>query len=67
VEQRIRAGVFEQGTVDLLTSAGIGERLRREGLVHHGIELRSQRHRHRIDMHELTGGRAITVYASTRS
>ena len=41
----------------------MGERLRREGLVHHGIELRFNRQRHRIDMHELTGGRAITVYA----
>ena len=38
VEQRIRAGVLEQGTVDLLRDAGVGERLQREGLVHHGIE-----------------------------
>ena len=62
VEARIRAGVLEQGTVDLLTSAGVGERLHREGLVHHGIELRFNRRGHRIDMYELTGGRAITVY-----
>jgi p-hydroxybenzoate 3-monooxygenase len=40
VEQRIRAGVLEQGTVDLLVESGVGERLRREGLVHAGIELR---------------------------
>lgn len=63
VEERIRAGVLEQGTVDLLTQCGVGERLRREGLVHHGIELRFNRRGHRIDMYELTGGRAITVYA----
>ena len=40
VEQRVRAGVLEQGTVDLLREAGLGERLRREGLRHDGIELR---------------------------
>jgi p-hydroxybenzoate 3-monooxygenase len=62
-ETRIRAGVLEQGTVDLLNQAGAGERLRREGLVHHGIELRFNRRRHRIDLHQLTQGRAITVYA----
>jgi p-hydroxybenzoate 3-monooxygenase len=63
VEERIRAGVLEQGTVDLLNESGVGERMRREGLVHHGIELRFNRRSHRIDMHALTGGRAITVYA----
>ena len=63
VEERIRAGVLEQGTVDLLNSSGVGDRMRREGLIHHGIELRFNRQGHRIDMHELTGGRAITVYA----
>jgi p-hydroxybenzoate 3-monooxygenase len=62
VEERVRAGVLEQGTVELLNEAGVGERLRREGLVHHGIELGFNRRRHRIDMHQLTG-RAITVYA----
>ena len=62
VEARIRAGVLEQGTVDLLNESGVGERMRREGLVHHGIELRFNGRGHRIDMHELTGGRAITVY-----
>ena len=40
VEQRVRAGVLEQGTVDLLRETGLGERLDREGLVHHGVELR---------------------------
>lgn len=63
VEERVRAGVLEQGTVDLLIGAGVGERLRREGLVHRGIELRFRRRGHRIDLHELTGGRAITVYS----
>ena len=49
VEARIRAGVLEQGTVDLLNAAGVGERMRREGLVHHGIELQFAGERHRID------------------
>lgn len=62
IEQRIRAGVLEQGTVDLLNAAGAGDRMRREGLVHHGIELRFNGQRHRIDLHELSGGRSITVY-----
>ena len=62
VEQRIRAGVLEQGTVDLLIEAGVGERLRREGLVHHGIELRFGGAGHRIDLTALSGGRSITVY-----
>ena len=62
VEQRVRAGVLEQGTVDLLVASGVGDRLRREGLVHHGIELRFGGRGHRIDMTALTGGRAITVY-----
>src|ERR1700756_2730076 len=63
IEERIRAGVLEQGTVDLLIESGVGERLKREGLVHHGIELRFNRRGHRIDMFELTGGKAITIYA----
>ena len=62
VEHRVRAGVLEQGSVDLLNEAGVGERMRREGLVHHGIELRFGGQGHRIDMTELTGGRSITVY-----
>ena len=63
VEQTIRAGVLEQGTVDLLTSVGVGERMQREGAVHHGIELRFDRRGHRIDFPSLTGGRAIMLYA----
>jgi p-hydroxybenzoate 3-monooxygenase len=62
VEHRVRAGVLEQGTVDLLEASGVGARLKREGLVHHGIELRFDGRGHRIAMTELTGGRAITVY-----
>ena len=62
VEQRIRAGVLEQGTVDLLTEIGVGERLGREGLVHDGIEIQFAGERHRIDFPSLTGGRRITVY-----
>ncbi|MGI5151024.1 4-hydroxybenzoate 3-monooxygenase [Plantactinospora sp. CA-294935] len=61
VEQRIRAGVLEQGSVDLLRSCGLGARLDREGLRHEGIELRFGGAAHRIAMTELTG-RAITVY-----
>jgi p-hydroxybenzoate 3-monooxygenase len=62
VEQRVRAGVLEQNTVDLLDEIGVGERMHREGLVHEGIELRFGGRGHRIAMTELTGGRAITVY-----
>ena len=65
VEQRIRAGVLEQGTVDLLDASGVGERMRREGLVHHGIELQFDGERHRIPLSELAGGRTIVVYGQT--
>jgi len=63
VEERVRAGVLEQGTVDLLTDIGLGERMKREGLVHYGIELRFNGQSHRIDFRELTGGKGITIYA----
>src|SRR6266567_1239657 len=62
VESTIRAGVLEQGTVDLLMDMGLGERMQREGAVHHGIELRFDGMRHRIPLSELTKGRAITLY-----
>src|SRR4051812_3385303 len=62
VEQRVRAGVLEQGTVDTLVGSGVGERLQREGLVHHGIELRYGGACHRIGFEKLVPGRAITVY-----
>jgi p-hydroxybenzoate 3-monooxygenase len=61
VEQRVRAGVLEQGTVELLQATGVGERLGRQGMVHHGIELRFGGRRHRIPLTELTG-RSITIY-----
>ncbi len=62
IERRLRAGVLEQGTVDLLHAVGVGERLAREGLIHHGFYLQFEGQRHRIALSELTGGRAITVY-----
>ena len=64
VEGRIRAGVLEQGTVDLLEEAQVGERMRRLGLVHEGIELSFGGERHRIDFRALTG-KAVTVYGQT--
>jgi p-hydroxybenzoate 3-monooxygenase len=63
VEATLRAGVLEHGTVDLLKATGVGERMQREGAVHHGIELRFGGRGHRIDLSELTGGKAITLYA----
>jgi p-hydroxybenzoate 3-monooxygenase len=62
VEHRVRAGVLEQGTVDTLVTCGVGERLLREGMVHHGIELRFGGQSHRIAFERLLPGRAITVY-----
>ncbi len=61
-EQRVRAGVLEQGTVDLLAEMGVGDRMRREGMVHEGVEIRFAGRGHRIDFMDLTG-RAITIYA----
>ena len=61
VEARVRAGVLEQGSADLMSSAGVGDRMRREGLVHDGIKLRFEGEEHRIDFRALTG-RGITVY-----
>jgi p-hydroxybenzoate 3-monooxygenase len=63
IEATLRAGVLEQGTVDLLDQAGVGERMRREGLPHEGVILRFAGRSHRIPLAELTGGRAIMVYA----
>src|SRR6202041_2338332 len=63
VEERVRAGVLEQGTVDLFTETGVGERMKREGLIHHGIELRFNGRGHRIDFQDLTGGKGITIYS----
>ena len=63
VEERVRAGVLEQGTADLLTEMGVGERMKTEGLVHYGIELRFRGKGHRIDFQDLTDGKGITIYA----
>jgi p-hydroxybenzoate 3-monooxygenase len=62
VEHRVRAGVLEQGTVELLTDVGLGDRVHREGLIHEGVELRFNGEGHRIDLSGLSGGRSITVY-----
>jgi p-hydroxybenzoate 3-monooxygenase len=62
VIDRVRAGVLEQGTVDLLIAMGVGAGLQREGLRHDGLYISFQGQRHHINMAELTGGKAITVY-----
>ena len=62
---RIRAGVLEQVSVDLLDTVGVGERMHREGLVHGGFELCFGGARHRIDMKRLTGGKQVMVYGQT--
>jgi p-hydroxybenzoate 3-monooxygenase len=62
VIERVRAGVLEQGTVDLMNRVGVGQRLSREGMRHGGIHIAFNGMRHRIDMEGLTSGRAITVY-----
>jgi len=61
IEERIRAGLLEQGSVDILTESGVGERLQREGMPHEGIELRFGGEGHRIDLYGLTGKR-VTIY-----
>src|SRR6476661_7487017 len=62
---RIRAGVLEQVTVDLLDEAGVGERMHREGLVHDGFEILVGGERHRVDLARLTGGKHVLVYGQT--
>jgi p-hydroxybenzoate 3-monooxygenase len=62
IEGTIRAGVLEQGSVDLMNAAGVGERMMREGHFHNGIELRFKGQGHRINMHELTAGKNVMVY-----
>ncbi|HUH92164.1 MAG TPA: 4-hydroxybenzoate 3-monooxygenase [Casimicrobiaceae bacterium] len=62
IEHRVRAGVLEQGSVDLLVASGVGDRMREQGLIHHGIELRFGGKGHRIDLTRLSGGKSITVY-----
>lgn len=62
---RIRAGVLEQGMVNMMREAGVAERMDREGLVHDGIELIYNGRRDRIDLKELTGGDTVVVYGQT--
>ena len=65
VRGRIRAGVLEQVTVDLLDEVGVGARMHQEGLPHGGFEMLFQGQRHRIDLHRLTGGKGVMVYGQT--
>ncbi len=65
VEQRIRAGLLEQGTVEVLDGAGVGERMHREGIVHHGLHLQFAGERHRIPLSDLAAGRNIVIYGQT--
>ncbi|MBZ8134640.1 4-hydroxybenzoate 3-monooxygenase [Afifella sp. IM 167] len=65
VLSRIRAGVLEEGSARILDEAGVGERMRREGLVHHGFDIAHFGERHRIDLSALTGGKAVLVYGQT--
>jgi p-hydroxybenzoate 3-monooxygenase len=63
IEGTIRAGVLEQGTVDLMNQMGVGTRMMKEGHFHEGFELRFNGRGHRVNVHELTGGKYVTVYA----
>ena len=65
VLSRIRAGVLEQGTVGLLDEAGVGERLHREGLVHHGFDIAFHNHHLHLHLEQLTQGKYVTVYGQT--
>ncbi len=64
-EHRVRAGVLEQRTADLLRELGVGERMDREGIVHHGIHLQFDGERHRVPLSELADGRTIVIYGQT--
>jgi p-hydroxybenzoate 3-monooxygenase len=66
VQERVRAGVLEQGTADLMAEMGVGGRLKREGLVHRGLELRFGHRGRRIDLYGLTGGKTITIYGQNK-
>ena len=65
VLSRIRAGVLEQVTLDVLAQAGVDQRLKKEGLVHTGFDLLFKSERHRIDLESLTGGQKVMVYGQT--
>ena len=61
-EERVRAGLLEQGTVDLMTETGLGDRLNRIGMLHHGLNLRYHGRTHRIDFEALAGGKGVMIY-----
>jgi p-hydroxybenzoate 3-monooxygenase len=63
IEQTIKAGILEQGTVDLMRQTGLGDRMLRDGFVHDGINLAFRGGIHRINLTELSGGRSVMVYA----
>lgn len=65
VASRIRAGILEQVSVDLLAEAGVDAQLREKGLPHNGIEILTNGEKHRVDLTQLTGGKQITVYGQT--
>ena len=65
VEGRIRAGVLEQGAVDLITDVGVGDRIAAEGLTHEGFDIALNGNRKRVDLAGLTGGKVVTVYGQT--
>jgi p-hydroxybenzoate 3-monooxygenase len=64
-EARIRAGVLEHETRELLIASGVGERMQAEGIVHGGIHLRFDGESHRLALDQLTGGRVVTIYGQT--
>ena len=65
VLSRIRAGILEQVSIDLMDEAGVGERMHKEGLVHGGFDMLVGGKRHRIDLNTLTGGKNVMVYGQT--
>ena len=65
VEARIRAGILEQGMVDLMRKAQVGARMDREGLLHDGIVLSFDDRVERVDLSGLTGGKQVMVYGQT--
>lgn len=65
VLSRIRAGILEQGTVDLLRQANVDQRMNREGIPHDGFELAFNNHRVRVDLKKYSGGKAVMVYGQT--
>src|SRR5690554_3005043 len=63
IERRVRGGVLERGTVDVMNATGVGDRMMKEGHYHEGIRFRFGGEDHRIDMHKLSGGSNVMIYA----